>query len=176
MHTCPVCGYPALAEPPRSRSGGGSYEICPSCGFEFGVTDDDRGFSYTAWRQRWVDSGMPWASEGIEPPPAGWDPGAQLRAVTVLSSRDDKPAHTCPVCGYPALDEPAWFAGHPSEDICPSCGTQFGYDDARGIDDESRRVVHAELRARWVASGCKWSSRDPRPTGWDPQHQLAAVS
>jgi hypothetical protein len=82
----------------------------------------------------------------------------------------------CPVCGYPALDEPAWVDGHPSEDICPSCGTQFGYDDALGIDDESRRAVHAELRARWVASGCKWWSPDPRPTGWDPQHQLATVS
>ena len=45
--TCPVCGYPELEEPPRSpRTGGGSYEICPSCGFQFGVTDDDKGVSY----------------------------------------------------------------------------------------------------------------------------------
>lgn len=77
---CPVCGYPDLDEPPRSPSGGGSYEICSSCGFEFGVTDDDRRFSYAEWRQRWVGLGMPWY-EDAESPPAGWDPTIQLRAL-----------------------------------------------------------------------------------------------
>jgi hypothetical protein len=32
-------------------SGGGSYEICPSCGFRFGATDNDEGISYASWRQ-----------------------------------------------------------------------------------------------------------------------------
>lgn len=58
-HMCPVCGYPALHDPPRSASGGASYEICPSCGFEFGVTDDDLGFTYDEWRKQWVALGMP---------------------------------------------------------------------------------------------------------------------
>lgn len=84
--------------------------------------------------------------------------------------------HICPVCGYPELYEPAWADGHPSEDICPSCGTQFGYDDARGVDVESRRIVHAELRARWVASGSKWWSPEPEPANWNPKRQLAAVT
>lgn len=66
---CPVCGYPNLDEAPRSPSNGGSYEICPSCGFEFGVSDDDLGFTYAEWRQRWIDFGMKW----------GWDPVRQLR-------------------------------------------------------------------------------------------------
>ena len=52
-HTCPVCGFPKLKETPRTHDGGGSYEICPSCGFQFGVSDDDRGFSYEQWRERW---------------------------------------------------------------------------------------------------------------------------
>lgn len=83
-HVCPVCGYPQLHESPRSpRTGGGSYEICPSCGFEFGVTDDDRGFTYDSWRTRWIEMGMPWSSEGIEPAPADWDPPAQLRSIGV---------------------------------------------------------------------------------------------
>jgi hypothetical protein len=176
MHTCPVCGYPALAEPPRSRSGGGSYEICPSCGFEFGVTDDDRGFSYAEWRQRWVESGMPWSSEGIEPHPTDWDPGAQLHAAPVLSQRDDEPFHTCPVCGYRRLFNEPWLDDNPSDEICPCCGTHFGSDDARGVDEASRRIVHAELRTRWVASGCEWWSSEPPPPGWDPQQQLATVS
>jgi hypothetical protein len=49
---CPVCGYPGLEEDPRPAIGGGSFEICPSCGFQFGVSDDDRGLTYQEWRQR----------------------------------------------------------------------------------------------------------------------------
>jgi hypothetical protein len=81
-HTCPVCGYGGLYEAPRSgATGGGSYEICPSCGFEFGVTDDDVGITYVEWRRRWMMAGMPWHSRD-RPPPAGWDPGAQLAALS----------------------------------------------------------------------------------------------
>jgi hypothetical protein len=42
------------------------------------VTDDDRGFSYEQWRQRWIDRGMPWDSQGIEPVPESWNPDEQL--------------------------------------------------------------------------------------------------
>jgi hypothetical protein len=81
-YLCPVCGYPSLDEAPRLPAGGGSYEICPSCRFEFGVTDEDRGFTYEAWRDRWVAEGMPWRSDGIVAPPDGWDPAAQLARLT----------------------------------------------------------------------------------------------
>jgi hypothetical protein len=78
-HTCPVCGYGGLDELPRSpNTGGGSYEICPSCGFQFGVTDDDRGISYDEWRRQWIARGMPWDSSDIEAPPDGWNPSEQL--------------------------------------------------------------------------------------------------
>jgi rubrerythrin len=40
---CPVCGFPDLTEQPRYADGGSSDEICPSCGFQFGYDDDDRG-------------------------------------------------------------------------------------------------------------------------------------
>ena len=81
MAMCPVCGFPDLAEPPRSpKTGGGSYEICPSCSFQFGVTDDDLGVSYDEWRKRWISSGPLW-DQGRSEPPAGWDPFAQLRNV-----------------------------------------------------------------------------------------------
>ena len=76
---CPVCGYPKLKEKPRTANGGGSFEICPSCGFQFGVTDDDRGYSYGQWRRRWIKKGMKWSSKSIEP--ADWNPGAQLAAI-----------------------------------------------------------------------------------------------
>lgn len=76
-YTCPACGYPCLTRPPRSQSGGGSYEICLSCGFEYGVTDDDEGYSYSTWRAKWVGNGMPWQSVGHEAPP-NWNPQQQL--------------------------------------------------------------------------------------------------
>jgi hypothetical protein len=89
-YTCPVCGYPDLSEPPRTESGG-SYEICYSCGFEFGVTDDDLGFSYDVWRQQWVERGMPWDGVGIDEAPAGWNPRQQLAALL----RDDPRPDSC---------------------------------------------------------------------------------
>ncbi len=85
-HTCPVCGYPSLAEPPRGKSGGGSYEICPSCGFQFGVSDEDAGQSYAQWRSAWRKAGMQWSSRAIAPPP-GWDPETQLRRLASPGSR-----------------------------------------------------------------------------------------
>ncbi len=80
MPTCPVCGYPGLEEPPRSPAGGGSYEICPSCGFQFGVDDDDKGISHDEWRARWQEKGLKWSSRGIAAP-EGWNPKTQLAKV-----------------------------------------------------------------------------------------------
>jgi ribosomal protein L37E len=77
-YECPACGYPDLDEQPRTPGSGGSYEICASCGFEFGYTDEVSGFTYETWRARWIALGTPWDSTGIEDPPAGWDPQAQL--------------------------------------------------------------------------------------------------
>lgn len=79
-NTCAVCGFAGLEESPRSSSGGGSFEICASCGFQFGVTDDDRGISYERWRAEWQQKGMPWDSRQSSPP-RGWDPVEQLRRI-----------------------------------------------------------------------------------------------
>lgn len=75
---CPVCGFLDLTEQPRGADGGGSYEICPSCGFQFGYDDDDRGIDFDKWRQDWIERGMPWSSKGISCPP-NWNPETQLR-------------------------------------------------------------------------------------------------
>jgi hypothetical protein len=80
QHTCPVCGYPGLGEAPRAKSGGGSYEICPCCGYQFGVDDDDRRISHAAHRNAWVKGGLNWWSKASRPPP-GWDAKAQLAAL-----------------------------------------------------------------------------------------------
>jgi hypothetical protein len=44
------------------------------------VTDDDLGYSYDWWREKWVDEGMPWSSVG-RPRPDDWDPAAQLKSL-----------------------------------------------------------------------------------------------
>ena len=68
--------------------------------------------------------------------------------------------YTCPVCGFQNLPYPPL-----DYEICPSCGTEFEYDDAR------RR--HVELRERWVHDGAPWHSiRIPKPYAWNAWVQL----
>ena len=85
--TCPVCGFADLHEPPYSPSGHGLFEICPSCGFQFGVTDDDLGISFHEWREQWIARGMRWSSKG-KMTPLGWNPGEQLHQLEL--SKDGK--------------------------------------------------------------------------------------
>ncbi len=68
--------------------------------------------------------------------------------------------YTCPVCGYQSLPAPPL-----DFEICPSCGTEFEYHDARR--------THADLREEWVREGALWHSRVvQRPDGWDAWLQL----
>jgi hypothetical protein len=43
--TCPACGFPDLHDEPRTEASGGSFEICPSCGIQFGYSDENGGDS-----------------------------------------------------------------------------------------------------------------------------------
>jgi hypothetical protein len=84
--------------------------------------------------------------------------------------------YTCPVCGYLNLTEPPWDDGSPSDEICPSCGMQFGYDDAAGADAGKRQAIYLSRREAWRAAGYPWFSRSRQPpAGWDPGKQLEAV-
>lgn len=78
---CPVCGYAGLAEPPYNAKGGGSFEICPSCGFEYGFDDDSQGISHDAARATWLAGGADWFRP--ERRPDGWDLAAQLANIDV---------------------------------------------------------------------------------------------
>jgi len=83
-YVCPVCGYPELKEEPYGADGGGSDEICPSCGIHFGYHDYAGGDSarrpelYSRLRQKWIAGGMKWRYGRL---PAGWDPVRQLQNV-----------------------------------------------------------------------------------------------
>lgn len=83
----------------------------------------------------------------------------------------------CPVCGYGGLEEPPWTDDSGSDEICPSCGTHFGYDDAAGGDAGAREAVYRKRRADWIAGGMEWWSPSGNPPdGWDPEQQLIAVT
>lgn len=72
------------------------------------------------------------------------------------------------MCGYPHLTEPPYNEhGCASHDICPCCGTQFGYDDAKRS--------HMQLRRRWALRGMKWWNEFEPPSGWNPAAQLEAA-
>lgn len=136
MYTCPVCGYPELTEAPVNASGAGSYEICWSCGFEFGVTDDDAGYSFETWRQRWIDLGMPWDSDGLHPRPTSWNPTKQLQLLL-----DQNPGPPAPVTLI-EIPSPPWLTLSVST---PSEGYDFAWRHRRsGI--EARVVRGARMR------------------------------
>jgi hypothetical protein len=76
---------------------------------------------------------------------------------------------TCPACGFPLGFEP-WREHSAADEIWPSCGTQFGYDDSAGGDLLKRDTIYQAWRQRWVARGMPWTraSVEGRPCGWDP--------
>jgi hypothetical protein len=77
MYTCPVCGFDRMLRPPHAGY------ICPCCGVEFEVDDDE--FNHAELRGQWIARGMPWFSRAADPP-VGWNPIDQLSRVgTVLS-------------------------------------------------------------------------------------------
>jgi predicted amidophosphoribosyltransferase len=81
----------------------------------------------------------------------------------------------CPVCGLD-LGFPPWNGDSPSDEICPCCFIQFGYDDAVGEDAQCRAKVYANWRAEWIAAGMPWRGRGrPSPEDWDPSKQVEQV-
>jgi hypothetical protein len=82
--TCPVCGYAGLKEPPYAATNAEityavpSFEICPSCAFEFGFDDEAVGLSFAEYRKQWVDAGCQWSSTQRRPP-ENWSGARQLQ-------------------------------------------------------------------------------------------------
>ena len=82
MYTCPVCGYEKLLEPAYDRYGCCSYEICPSCGYQYGYHDDDQGISHAQYRDNWIKNGAKWHSRVIQKPD-NWDAKTQLLRIGI---------------------------------------------------------------------------------------------
>jgi len=64
---CPICGYNKLEEPPYDERGIGSCEICSCCGFEYGVSDDDKDYTFESYRKEWFEKGCLFSYEKEKP-------------------------------------------------------------------------------------------------------------
>ena len=81
-------------------------------------------------------------------------------------------SYLCPVCGFPGLDDPprSSVTGAGSDEICPSCGFQFGFDD------DDRHISYQQWRNKWIEEGMKWNSGSrKRPSNWSPLEQLSSI-
>ncbi len=87
----------------------------------------------------------------------------------------------CPVCGFDDLSEPPYpEGGWPSDEICMSCGYQFGYHDAAvyGPDGTTVGITFEQWREKWIAGGMVWdylSVGQKPPKGWNPKKQLENI-
>ncbi len=61
----------------------------------------------------------------------------------------------CPVCGFPFFKQfgfKPWEDDSPSDEICPGCGVQFGYQDNEG-DRSKRDEIYTMLRRQFLKKG-----------------------
>jgi hypothetical protein len=75
-YLCPVCGY-GMSETPRD------YHICPSCGTEFGLHDQNA--TIEELRRAWVSTGPKWWSK-TDQQPLSWNPFLQLLNIVEVTS------------------------------------------------------------------------------------------
>ncbi len=76
QNICPVCGYDRLDEPAYDSLHRGSFGICSCCGFQFGVDDDDKGFTHISYRNQWMKNGAKWFD--VLAKPDNWSLDKQL--------------------------------------------------------------------------------------------------
>ena len=104
---CPICGYGYLDEPPYDEYLDPDYDICPSCGVEYGLEVEDIDKigkvdydnvrfnlpTLLVWwkilRDHWIKEGCPWR-DTVDKKPAGWDPKKQLKNVGYFLKKYEK--------------------------------------------------------------------------------------
>ena len=79
----------------------------------------------------------------------------------------------CPVCNYNGLIEPSYnLDGYASDEICPCCGFQFGYDDF-----PYKEVAFEKWRKKWIDEGLIWFSKGRLPPErWNAKKQLNEIN
>src|SRR5438067_11786556 len=80
-YKCPVCFFPDMDSPPSD------YMICPCCGTEFGLDDED--VSHAELRMEWAKRNFPWFST-YTARPLGWNPVLQLGISSVSAGASQR--------------------------------------------------------------------------------------
>lgn len=71
------------------------------------------------------------------------------------------------------MDFEPWYNNSASDEICPSCGIHYGYDDLAGGDYGKRKLIYKEWRNEWIKKGMPWNSLGiKKPSNWNPLKQL----
>lgn len=75
----------------------------------------------------------------------------------------------CRVCGY-GLSSPPWGedGSTPTWEICPCCGTEFGYEDCTPASARRKRN-------QWILNGKKWFENKEKPADWDWDRQFQNI-
>ncbi|MBB3644210.1 putative amidophosphoribosyltransferase [Rhizobium sp. BK619] len=75
----------------------------------------------------------------------------------------------CRVCGY-ELSAPPWGddGNSPTWEICPCCGTEFGYEDCTPASARNKRQ-------QWISGGMKWFNQKEKPENWSFEEQVMNV-
>lgn len=72
--------------------------------------------------------------------------------------------YACPVCHHIGLRQDP-VVNYSTHEICPGCGTQFGYDDIC--------LTHGQLREAWINAGRPWWAEGielhAKPDNWPPK-------
>lgn len=92
--------------------------------------------------------------------------------MTTRAIRSDAP-NLCFVCGLdlPGAGENAPWGDSgtdPTFELCPCCGTEFGYQDATLEAAQARR-------RQWGDDGYPWRDHSRLPVDWDSARQLLGL-
>lgn len=126
--TCPVCHYPGLEDPPDD------YSICPRCGTEFGVDDDE--LTHAQLKARWVANGAKWFDAAAEPTAVDTPADTVWPSWAVLILVPNRPVLMAGV-SQTAFWGPQY-----------SVGLEFSALLDIGFDDASADALDASARAR----------------------------
>ena len=56
----------------------------------------------------------------------------------------------------------------PSWEICPCCGTEFGYEDCTVFAAKKQR-------AKWMEDGAQWTAHNEKPANWKLEDQIKNI-
>ncbi|WP_227940235.1 hypothetical protein [Alkalihalobacillus deserti] len=80
-YRCNVCGFKGLDRPQYFEDKYPSFDICSCCGFQSGFDDDDQGYTFDSYRNKWINEGAEWFDKNRRP--KNWDLRKQLKQINI---------------------------------------------------------------------------------------------